>query len=164
MLDGLGLAETTPGPLILVLEFVGFLAGYREPGPFAPLVGGLVGACVAVWCTFAPCFLWIFAGAPYVEALRGNRRMDAALSSITAAVVGVVLNLALWFGLHVLFAEVGERAWHGVRLYTPEIDSLDLAALALSALAAALLFRTRLGMVRTLGVCAALGLVLRLAL
>ncbi len=161
MLDGLGLAETTPGPLILVLEFVGFLAGYREPGPFAPLVGGVVGALVAVWTTFAPCFLWIFAGAPYVEALRGNRRLDAVLSSITAAVVGVVLNLALWFGLHVLFAVVEERDWHGVRLYVPERDTLDWAALGLSALAALLLFRTRLGMVRTLALSAALGLGLR---
>jgi chromate transporter len=164
MLDGLGLAETTPGPLILVLQFVGFLAAYRAPGPFDPLVAGTLGAAMTVWVTFAPCFLWIFLGAPYVEALRGNRRLDAALSSVTAAVVGVVLNLALWFALHVLFGTVDERTWHGVRLYVPDLVSLDPAALVLAVLAALLLFRTRLGMVRTLAVSAALGLVWRLAL
>jgi len=156
MLDGLGLAETTPGPLILVLEFVGTLAGHRAPGA-VPWIGALCGALVAVWFTFAPCFLWIFVGAPYVEALRGNRRLDAALSSITAAVVGVILNLAVWFGLHVLFARVAESRWHGLRLFVPDPASLDLRALALGALAAWLLFRTRLGMLRTLGVCALLG-------
>jgi chromate transporter len=161
MLDGLGLAETTPGPLILVLEFVGYLAGYRASGALSPLAGGVLGALVAVWATFAPCFLWIFAGAPWVESLRGNRRLDAALSSITAAVVGVVLNLAVWFGLHVLFARVEERDWHGLRLYVPEASTLDGAALALSALAAFLLFRTKLGIVKTLAVSAALGLALR---
>jgi chromate transporter len=119
---------------------------------------------MTVWVTFAPCFLWIFLGAPYVEALRGNRRLDAALSSVTAAVVGVVLNLALWFALHVLFGTVDERTWHGVRLYVPDLVSLDPAALVLAVLAALLLFRTRLGRVRTLAVSAALGLVWRLAL
>jgi chromate transporter len=164
MLDGLGLAETTPGPLILVLQFVGFLAAYRAPGPFDPLVAGTLGALMTVWVTFAPCFLWIFLGAPYVEALRGNRRLDAGLSSVTAAVVGVVLNLALWFALHVLFGNVDEVDWHGVRLYVPDLATLDPAALVLAALAAWLLFRTRLGMVRTLAVSAVLGLVWRLAL
>jgi chromate transporter len=159
MLDGLGLAETTPGPLILVLEFVGYLAGHRAPGGLAPWAGGILGALVAVWFTFAPCFLWIFVGAPYVEALRGNRRLDAALSSITAAVVGVVSNLAVWFGLHVLFARVGERALGPVRLYAPEPDSLDAGALALSAIAAALLFWRKAGMLPTLAVSAALGVV-----
>jgi chromate transporter len=163
MLDGLGLAETTPGPLILVLQFVGFLAAYRAPGPFDPLVAGTLGALMTVWVTFAPCFLWIFLGAPYVEALRGNRRLDAGLSSVTAAVVGVVLNLALWFALHVLFGNVDEVDWHGVRLYVPDLATLDPAALVLAALAAWLLFRTRLGMVRTLAVSAVLGLVWRLA-
>jgi len=160
MLDGLGLAETTPGPLILVLEFVGYLAGQRAPGALAPWLGGLLGALVAVWFTFAPCFLWIFVGAPYVESVRGNRRLDAALSSITAAVVGVVLNLAVWFGLHVLFREVSERSWHGLRLYVPDPGTLDSAALGLSVLAALLLFWRKLGMLPTLGVCAACGLVL----
>jgi chromate transporter len=162
MLDGLGLAETTPGPLILVLEFVGYLAGHRADTSLAPWLGGVLGALVAVWFTFAPCFLWIFVGAPYVESVRGNRRLDAALSSITAAVVGVVLNLALWFGLHVVFGRVAERDWHALRLYVPELDTLDPAALGLSLVAAALLFWRKLGMLPTLGICAALGLALRL--
>jgi chromate transporter len=160
MLDGLGLAETTPGPLILVLEFVGYLAGFRSPAALAPWLGGVLGALVAVWFTFAPCFLWIFVGAPYVEAVRGNRRLDAALSSITAAVVGVVLNLAVWFGLHVLFRALAERDWHGLRLLVPDPASLDAGALALSLLAAGLLFWKKLGMIRTLAVSAACGLVL----
>jgi chromate transporter len=161
MLDGLGLAETTPGPLILVLEFVGYLAGHRASGPLAPALGGVLGALVAVWFTFAPCFLWIFAGAPHVEHLRGNRRLAAALASITAAVVGVVLNLAVWFGLHVLFRDVAERDWHGIRLHVPDVATVDAGAVALSAVAAVLLFGTRFGMVRTLGLCALLGLVSR---
>src|SRR5690606_15237842 len=103
MVDGLGLAETTPGPLILVLQFVGFLAGFRAPGSLPPVLAGGLGALLTLWVTFAPCFLWIFLGAPYVEALRGNRRLSAALSTITAAVVGVIANLAIWFALHVLF-------------------------------------------------------------
>ena len=162
MLDGLGLAETTPGPLILVLQFVGFLAGYRHPGELAPFVAGLLGAGVTLWATFAPCFLWIFVGAPYVEALRGNRRLDAALTSITAAVVGVVLNLAIWFALHVLFTDVGERHTGPVRWFAPDFATLDTLAAILAALSAVLLFRTKLGMLGTLGV-AALGGLLTLA-
>ena len=162
MLDGLGLAETTPGPLILVLQFVGFLAGYRHPGELAPFLGGLLGAAVTLWATFAPCFLWIFVGAPYVEALRGNRRLDAALTSITAAVVGVVLNLAVWFALHVLFTDVGERHTGPLRWFAPDIGTLDVLAAILAALSAFLLFRTKLGMLGTLGV-AALGGLLSLA-
>jgi chromate transporter len=161
MLDGLALAETTPGPLILVLEFVGYLAGHRASGGLAPWLGGVIGALVAVWFTFAPCFLWIFVGAPYVESVRGHRRLDAALSSITAAVVGVVLNLALWFSLHVVFARVEERVWHGLWLSVPDLATLDLEALALGLLAAALLFWRKLGMMPTLAACAAGGLVLR---
>lgn len=106
MLDGLGMAETTPGPLIQVVQFVGFMGAYRDPGPFSPLVSGILGSIVTTWVTFVPCFLWIFLGAPYIERLRGNRLLSAALSSITAAVVGVVLNLAVWFSLHTLFATV----------------------------------------------------------
>ena len=109
MLDGLGLAETTPGPLIMVVQFVGFLGAFRHPGPFDPLLAGVLGAALTTWVTFVPCFLWIFLGAPYVERLRRNRALSAALSAITAAVVGVVLNLAIWFGLHVVFA----RGRHG---------------------------------------------------
>lgn len=105
MLDGLGMAETTPGPLIQVVQFVGFMAAYRHPGTLDPMVAGTLGAILTTWVTFVPCFLWIFLGAPYIEYLRGNERLSAALSTITAAVVGVILNLAVWFALHVLFAE-----------------------------------------------------------
>ena len=106
MLDGLGMAETTPGPLIMVLQFVGFLAAYRDPGALPPLLAGTLGGLLATWVTFAPCFLWIFLGAPYVERLRENRALAGALAAITAAVVGVIVNLALWFALHTIFGEV----------------------------------------------------------
>ncbi|MFN8457434.1 MAG: chromate efflux transporter, partial [Anaerolineae bacterium] len=106
MLDGLGMAETTPGPLIMVLQFVGFMAAYRNPGSLSPLLAGILGATVTVWVTFTPCFLWIFLGAPYIESLRGNKSLSTALSGITAAVVGVIFNLALWFSMHTLFARV----------------------------------------------------------
>jgi chromate transporter len=108
MIDGLGMAETTPGPLIMVVQFVGFMGAYRNPGELPPLAAGVLGACVTVWVTFVPCFFWIFLGAPYIERLRGNLNLSAALSSVTAAVVGVVLNLAIWFGIQVLFANVSE--------------------------------------------------------
>jgi len=164
MLDGLSLAETTPGPLILVLEFVGFQAAHRAPGTLDPWSAGVLGACVSVWVTFVPCFLWIFLGAPYVERLRGQRRLGAALTSITAAVVGVILNLALWFALHVLFADVGERSWHGLRYFAPRWATLDLGAAALAAVAFVALLKLRLGMLRTLGLCALLGGVGKLVL
>ena len=108
MMDGLGMAETTPGPLIMVVQFVGFMGAYRNPGDLPPLVAGMLGAVITVWVTFVPCFFWIFLGAPYIERLRGNLNLSAALSSITAAVVGVVLNLAIWFGIHVLFETITE--------------------------------------------------------
>jgi chromate transporter len=163
MLDGLGLAETTPGPLILVLEFVAYLTGHRHGAPLGPVLGGVLGALVCLWATFAPCFLWIFAGAPYVEALREDRRASAALACITAAVVGVVLNLALWFGLHVLFGTVHERDGYGLRVYAPDLRTLDASAALLSVMAAFLLFRTRLGVPGTLASTALAGLLLRLA-
>jgi len=163
MLDGLGLAETTPGPLILVTEFVGYLAAFRAESA-APLLMGFAGAVVALWATFAPCFLWIFAGAPYVERIGSNRRLSGALAGVTAAVVGVILNLALWFSLHVLFADV-EAVQHGpVRLWTPELARFDWQAAGLSVLAAALLLWRHAGMLATLGVCAGLGLSLQLLL
>ena len=111
MLDGLGLAETTPGPLIMVLQFVGFLGGWNQPGALPPLLAATLGAFITTWTTFVPCFLWIFLGAPHIEQLRGNERLTAALAAVTAAVVGVILNLAVWFGLHVLFPEAGEIDW-----------------------------------------------------
>ena len=110
MVDGLGLAETTPGPLILVTQFVGFLAAFRDAAPFSPVTAGILGAAMTTWVTFTPSMLWIFAGAPFVEQLRGNRHLSGALAAITAAVVGVILNLTVWFALHVLFGQVDEDA------------------------------------------------------
>jgi chromate transporter len=162
MLDGLGLAETTPGPLILVLEFVGFLAAFRDPATLSPMMAGVIGAVLTVWVTFVPCFLWIFAGAPYVEAIRGRAGLSAALAAITAAVVGVVLNLAVWFALHVLFAKIGEIHQWGLRLLVPDWASLDPLALVLSAAALVALLRFKLGMLPVLAGAAACGLVLRL--
>lgn len=157
MLDGLGLAETTPGPLILVLQFVGFLGAYRNPGALSPLAAGALGALITLWVTFVPCFLWILLGAPYIEALRGRRSIHAALSAITAAVVGVILNLSLWFGVHVLFRRVGERRWGPLHLLVPDLYSVDLAATALTALAMLAMFRFKLGLPKTLAASATLG-------
>jgi len=164
MLDGLGLAETTPGPLILVLEYVGYLAGFRQPQGLNPYLAGTLGALLTVWVTFAPSFLWIFAGAPYVERTRRMQGFSAALSGITAAVVGVILNLTVWFALNVLFAAVETVRWHGIRLYVPELASLDWAALALSATAILAMLRFKLGMIPTLAAAAALGALYHLAL
>ncbi len=111
MMDGLGLAETTPGPLIMVLQFVGFMGGWNHPGALSPLLAGTLGALITTWATFVPCFLWIFLGAPHLEQLRGVGTLTAALSAVTAAVVGVILNLALWFGLHVLVTPTGSVDW-----------------------------------------------------
>ncbi|MBC8020450.1 MAG: chromate efflux transporter [Methyloceanibacter sp.] len=157
MLDGLGLAETTPGPLILVTEFVGFLAGFRHGGE-PKLAFGLLGAAVSLWATFAPCFLWIFTGAPYVERLSASPRLAGALAGVTAAVVGVILNLSLWFALHVIFGTVTAVRHGPVLLWTPDLASLNVKALALSILAASLLFGLRLGVVSTLAIAAAASL------
>jgi chromate transporter len=157
MLDGLGLAETTPGPLILVTQFVGFLAGYRFGGD-PKLAFGLLGALITLWATFAPCFLWIFVGAPYVERLGTNPKLTGALSAVTAAVVGVILNLTLWFALHVFFAKV-EPVWQGpLRLWQPDAATLDAKAVVLSCLAAVLLLRLKLGMAATLAISASVAL------
>ncbi len=162
MLDGLGLAETTPGPLILVVEFVGFMGAFRHPAGLPPLLAGTLGALITTWVTFVPCFLWIFLGAPYIEALRGNRRLGAALSAITAAVVGVILNLSLWFALHVLFAQLHEHRWGPVRLLLPQLASVDVAALVLAALALFATFKLELGLPKTLAGSAVLGLCFKL--
>jgi chromate transporter len=114
MLDGLGLAETTPGPLIMVLQFVGFLGAWNHPGGLPPLVAATLGAFITTWTTFVPCFLWIFLGAPHIEQLRGNVKLNAALSAVTAAVVGVILNLAVWFGQHVLFPQPRTIDWFAI--------------------------------------------------
>ncbi len=161
MLDGLGLAETTPGPLIMVVQFVGFLGAYRNPGPLWPMAAGVLGSLVTVWVTFVPCFLWIFLGAPYIEALRGNRSLHAALSCITAAVVGVVLNLSVWFAVHTLFAEVLEHRVGVLRLLVPVWSSIDLAATTLAAFSMIAMFRFHLSMPRTLAASAALGMLWR---
>ncbi|RDJ27451.1 chromate transporter [Bosea caraganae] len=160
MLDGLGLAETTPGPLILVLQFVGFLAGFRAPGSLPPLLAGSLGALLTLWVTFAPCFLWIFLGAPYVEALRGNKALSAALGAITAAVVGVIMNLALWFGLHGVFRQVQRVELLGLSPDLPVLASLDWRAAVLAAAAMVAMLRFKLGMIPTLVACAVAGVLL----
>ncbi len=159
MLDGLGMAETTPGPLIMVLQFVGFLAAYRAPGALPPLAAGILGSLVVVWVTFLPSFLWIFVGAPWVEWLRGRRALGAALSAITAAIVGVILNLSVWFALHVLFRETTAVETARLHVTLPLPATFDPAAGALAALAFAALFWWRWGMLRTLGAATLAGLV-----
>jgi len=158
MLDGLALAETTPGPLILVLTYVGFLAAFRDPGGLAPLAGGLLGAVLTTWVTFVPCFLWIFLGAPHVERLAGNRALAGALAAITAAVVGVILNLAVWFALHTLFGAVGTLALGPFAPPWPVWSTLDPVALALAAAAMLAMLRFGVGMLPTLALAAAAGL------
>ena len=163
MLDGLGMAETTPGPLIMVTQFVGFMGAYRSPGVLDPMVAGCLGALVTTWVTFAPCFLWIFLGAPYIEALRGNRVLGLALTGITAAVVGVVLNLAIWFGLRVMFddlADVTLPSLGGITVAVPVLSSFDPLASAIIAGALLAITRFGVGMIKVLVVSAATGLAL----
>ncbi|PVE52665.1 chromate transporter [Arthrobacter sp. TPD3018] len=150
MLDGLGMAETTPGPLIMVLQFVGFLGAYRDAGALPPLLAGTLGGLLATWVTFVPCFLWIFLGAPFIERLRGNAAVAGALSAITAAVVGVGLNLAVWFALHTLFRATTPIAAGPVRFDAPILASIDPVALMLAGGAAGALFGLRAGVVTTL--------------
>jgi len=158
MLDGLGLAETTPGPLIMVTQYVGFLGAYRHPGDMSPLLAGTLGGLLTTWVTFTPCFLWIFLGAPFIERLRENRALASALAAITAAVVGVILNLAIWFALHFWFEEVEERAVGPLRLDVPDPATLDPAALALSLAALVAMFRFRASPFLLLGLSAGAGL------
>jgi len=154
MMDGLGLAETTPGPLILVTEFVGFLAAHRAGGVWF----GVAGAAVTLWMTFAPCFLWIFAGAPYVDWIATRPRLKSALSGISAAVVGVILNLSVWFALHVLFASVARATAGPFTLPVPDPASLQPQVLLFAAVSAALLLWRGMGLIAVLGVAAAMGL------
>jgi chromate transporter len=163
MLDGLGLAETTPGPLILVTEFVGTLAAFRS-GSSPAWAMALAGAAVTLWATFTPCFLWIFAGAPYVERIGSNARLSGALSGVTAAVVGVILNLSLWFALHVLFAKVTPVNHGPLRLWTPDFTTFDWLSGALAVLAVILLLWRHWGVIAVLAICAGLGLALKMAL
>jgi chromate transporter len=157
MVDALGLAETTPGPLILVTQFVGFLAAFRNPAPFMPLAAGLLGAVLTTWVTFVPALLWIFAGAPFIEELRGNRRLAGALAAITAAVVGVILNLSVWFALHVLFGKVTETHFGPLRWFAFDPLALDLRAAVLAAIAAVLAFGLHRGLIEVIAIMAALG-------
>ena len=160
MADGLGLAETTPGPLIMVTQYVGFLAAFRTPEPFSPLVAGVLGAALTTWVTFAPCFLWIFTFAPWIERLEHAKRLQGGLAALTAAVVGVIANLSLWFFVHVLFAEVNEKHLGPLRLNMPAWESLDWRAAALALLSAVLIFRFKWNVIKVLGAAAIGGLVL----
>jgi len=160
MADGLGLAETTPGPLILVTQFVGFLAAFRAPEPFTPLVAGLLGAGLTTWVTFAPCFLWIFTFAPWIDRLQASAVLRGALSALTASVVGAIASLSLWFALHVLFARVATIEVGPLRLPSPEPASLDGQAAMLALLALALVFGLKWGVLRVLASCAGGGLLL----
>jgi chromate transporter len=158
MLDGLGMAETTPGPLIQVVQFVGFMGAYRNPGALSPLTAAVCGSVITTWVTYAPCFMWIFLGAPYVEWLRGKRALTDALSAITAAVVGVILNLAVWFAVHTLFAQVGDVRVGPLRLLVPRWGTLDPFAALIAAAAFGALFYLRAGMLWTLAGAILLGL------
>ncbi len=161
MLAGLGLAESTPGPLILVTEFVGFLGAFRHPGGLDPVVAGTLGAAVTVWATFAPSFLWIFLGAPFIERLRGNTQLTGALSAITAAVVGVVLNLAIWFAFHTLFAAVVEIPSRWTTITLPMFATVDWSAVMIAAIAFAGMWRLNWGIVPVVIGSAIAGWVLR---
>ncbi|WP_395396656.1 chromate efflux transporter [Novosphingobium sp. BL-8A] len=160
MADGLGLAESTPGPLIMVTQFVGYLAAFRAPAPFSPVVAGVLGAALTTWVTFAPCFLWIFAFAPWMDRLQRSPALKGGLAGVTAAVVGVIANLALWFALHVLFAVVDVVAVGPVRLQAPEWTAFDWRAALIAAVAAVLIFRLKSGIVPTLAVAATMGLII----
>ena len=154
MVDGLGLAETTPGPLILVTEFVGYQAAYQSGGHLL----GIAAAVITLWMTFAPCFLWVFVGAPYLDWIASRPRLTGALSAITAAVVGVILNLSLWFGLHVVFGEVTEQSFGPLQLLVPRLSSLQPVAVALGLLAAWLILRRHWGLPQMLALSAALAI------
>lgn len=163
MLDGLGMAETTPGPLIMVLQYVGFMGAYRHPGLLSPLLAGTLGGLLATWVTFVPCFLWIFLGAPFIEQLRDNKALTGALSAITAAVVGVVLNLALWFAIHSIFRDVAAVHAGPIHFSLPMPASVDPWAMALSAASVVAIFRLKTGIFTTLGAAAATGVALNVA-
>ncbi|WKA31805.1 chromate efflux transporter [Bradyrhizobium roseum] len=162
MLDGLGMAETTPGPLIMVVQFVGFMAAFRDASGLPPMLAATLGGLLATWVTFAPCFLWIFAGAPYIETMRGNKALAGALSAITAAVVGVILNLSIWFALHTLFRQTFEVRRFGFAFDAPVLSSVDTPALFLAIAAAIAVFRFKVGMLAVLAASCVAGIALRL--
>jgi len=163
MLDGLGMAETTPGPLIMVTQFVGFMAAYRDPVGLAPMLAGTPGGLLTTWVTFMPCFLWIFLGAPFIEALRGNRALTGALSAVTAAVVGVILNLAVWFALHAWFHDSTPFRRLGMSFDAPVLASLQPWAVGLSVAAMIAVFRFKTHLLPTLAACSATGILLHIA-
>ena len=163
MLDGLGMAETTPGPLIMVLQFVGFMAAFRDPGALPPMLAGALGGLLATWVTFTPCFLWIFLGAPFIETMRGNKGLAGALTAITAAVVGVILNLSIWFALHTVFRHTVPMRSFGLSFDMPVWGSVDVAALVLAIAAATAIFRFNAGMLTVLAGSCAAGVLLRLS-
>jgi chromate transporter len=163
MMDGLGMAETTPGPLIMVTQFVGFLAAFRNPGMLSPYAAGVVGAVLTVWVTFVPCFLWIFLGAPYVETLRQNKALSGALATITASVVGVIANLAVWFALHVMFSQVRIVEGFGATLDVPVLASINVWSVVLFLASAFAIFRMKLAMLPVLFGTAVAGLLLYVA-
>jgi chromate transporter len=160
MLDGLGMAETTPGPLIMVLQFVGFMAAFRDPGSLSPMLAGTLGGLLATWVTFTPCFLWIFMGAPFIEGMRGNKALAGALSAITAVVVGVILNLSIWFAIHAVFRTSVPFHAYGLSFDMPVLSSIDISALFLALAAAAAIFQYKLGMLTVLAGSCVAGLVL----
>jgi chromate transporter len=158
MIAGLGLAETTPGPLILVNEFVGYLSAWKQGG----IAYGIAGAAVAIWMTFIPCFLWIFAGAPFIERLAGQPRLSSALAGITAAVVGVIANLSLWFALHVLFGTVDTVSTGPLRVALPDPATLDVTALGLAIVAGWMILRRHMDLILVLAIMAAASVTLSL--
>jgi chromate transporter len=164
MMDGLGMAETTPGPLIMVVQFVGFMGAFHEHGALDPYLAAIAASVLVTWVTFMPSYLYIFLGAPYIERLRGHTTLNAALSGITAAVVGVILNLACWFALHTLFAHADTRSFGPIRIIVPEWASVDWAATVLAGGACVAMLRFGVGMVWTLAVCLALGMAWSLAM
>lgn len=157
MVNGLALAETTPGPLIMVVQFVGFLGAYRNPGDLDPWVAGIIGATLVVWVTFVPCFLFVFLGAPHIEGLRHNTTLSAALTGITAAVVGVIANLSVFFSIHTLFTETRTHDWGPIDITGPVWSTISVQAVAVTALAFLLVFRYKLSVLRVLGICAVVG-------
>ena len=163
MLDGLGMAETTPGPLIMVVQFVGFMAAYRDPGSLPPMLAGTLGGLLATWTTFVPCFLWIGLGAPFIERLRGNKPLNGALAGVTAAVVGVILNLAIWFALHTWFRETVPLRGYGFAFDVPVLASVNPWAVSLSIAALVAIFRFKTGIIQTLAACSAAGILLYLS-
>jgi len=164
MLDGLGMAETTPGPLIMVVQFVGFLGAFRDPGTLSPLTAATLASILTTWVTFMPCFLWIFLGAPFIEGLRNNRALTGAMSAITAAVVGVIMNLAVWFALHVIFAEVVRWQVHGITLDVPILSSINVPSFLLTLAAVIAIFRFKAGMIQTLLAASLAGIVWHLGI